>query len=114
MTYKEFKSTYKWILKQYPDTNSLFCDHFESDYISVLKTEHFRKYKGKWEKVSEMKQDASKMMYMNVFSAVPFFRNIGGFERVEKAYTKYGLIPYIVNSINPDRTEKTVRTFYIK
>lgn len=66
------------------------------------------------ENLAIMKQDASKMMYMNVFSAIPFFRNLGGFERVEKTYTKYGLIPYTLNSVNPDRTEKTVRTFYIK
>lgn len=38
-------------------------------------------------------------------------RNLGGYERTNKAYTKYGYIPTEQISISPDRTKKTIFYF---
>lgn len=48
----------------------------------------------------------------NVFDAVQFFKDLGGYEKVSCGYTKAGYLPDELLSISPNRTEKTVRKYY--
>jgi hypothetical protein len=48
---------------------------------------------------------------MNSIDATPFFKNLGGIERVEYCNTRYGRIPCKIISISPDRQERTIRTY---
>ena len=40
-----------------------------------------------------------------------FFRRLGGYERLERSYTAYGFLPWLLTSISPDREIKKVREF---
>lgn len=108
MNYKEFKNTYSFMAKKYPDTTSIYGVEITATCI----IENHVKSGKKWI-LSETKQDnnISSEYYFNVVNAIPFFRSLGGKELISCKYTKYGYIPYEINSINPTRTEKTKRTF---
>ena len=49
--------------------------------------------------------------YFNYLNSVQFFKNMGGYERVEKEYTIAGYIPVQITSISPDKTEKIIYKF---
>lgn len=109
MNYKEFRATYKATIKKYPDIDSLFC-FLESEIITETIT-HYTKKGSRWIETETKEALIPASYYYNVLDAVTFFRNLGGYERVETNYTKYGLIPVKVTSINPSRDEKTVRSY---
>jgi len=111
MTYNEFKNTYKWMLKKFPSISSIFGYEIKATCI----IENYTKIGSKWS-LTETKTDnnISNEYYYNVIDAIPFFRNLGGYEGIEKKYTKYGYIPYKINSISPDKKQKTVRTFILE
>lgn len=48
-------------------------------------------------------QQVDEQFYRNVIDAKRFFRNLGGYERHEKNYTKFGFRVVRVISISPDR-----------
>ena len=52
--------------------------------------------------------------FKNIISSIPFFRNLGGFERVTKGYTIAGFIPVELSSISPNREIKIVRKFKVE
>jgi hypothetical protein len=52
--------------------------------------------------------------YFNYLSSIEFFKNLGGYERVEKTYTYKGYIPTKLTSISPDKNIKIVRSFKIE
>ena len=52
--------------------------------------------------------------FKNIISSIPFFRNLGGFERVTKGYTIAGYIPVELSSISPDKKIKIVRKFKVE
>ena len=52
--------------------------------------------------------------FKNIISSIPFFRNLGGSERVTKGYTIAGYIPVELSSISPDRKVKIVRSFKVE
>ncbi len=108
MTYNEFKNTYKWIIKQAPDITALYG---RDDVNIEMITTNYKKVGTKWTETGTTSENITVTFYFNVFDAVPFFRNLGGYERIIKAYTKYGLIPVENVSISPDKKEKVVRTF---
>lgn len=110
MTYKEFKSTYKWLVKHYPETTNLYSETLD-EIIGTAKTERFKKFGSRWVKTEEKTSAITAEYYCNTIDAVWFFRNLGGSERVTMNYTKKGYLPIKVNSINPSRDEKTVITF---
>ena len=111
MNYKEFKNTYSFMVKKYPDITSIYGVEINATCI----IENYVKSGKKWI-LSDTKQDnnISSEYYFNVVNAIPFFRNLGGKELISCKYTKYGYIPYQINSINPDKTKKTIRTFIFK
>jgi len=108
MTYKEWKKTYNWIIKKTPDITSLYGK--EEKCIKLIETRYI-KHGTKWTETETKTEIITPEYYMNTVDAVPFFRNLGGRERLITAYTKYGLIPVEVHSTRPDGKEKVVRRF---
>ena len=111
MNYSEFRKTYAWMIKAYPETSEIYRENFSGSLIGKCITEQYEKSGKTWKKISENRKDVSPEYYSNVIDAIPFFRNLGGFERVECAYTVRGYLPVKVISISPDKEKKTVRIF---
>jgi hypothetical protein len=65
----------------------------------------------KWHLLTTVNTTINNMEYLNIVDAVPFFKNLGGYEKLEAGYSKYGYIPKFSNSISPDRAEKITRQF---
>lgn len=105
MTYQEAKKTYKAMFKKYPGMLEAF------GYNPTMTEVSFIKSGNKWIETEREERIVDSEVYYNVVSAVPFFRNLGGYERVSMSYTCAGYLPVEVVSISPDRTKKTVRTF---
>lgn len=111
MLYSEFKKKYVYTLKHYPDTSALFE---KSDKITVETTTE-NKHGTKWV-ASEAPtiENVDYIYYFNTIDAIPFFKNLGGYERVSNAYTKHGYIPVKLVSISPDRNTRVTRIFKFK
>lgn len=110
MTYQEWKKTYKYASRHWPDVSRFFGYNSKNIEI-VAHTVRAEKHGKKWVVIEDRTETVGAEYYMNVIDAVPFFRALGGREMVRKCYTKYGLIPWEIVSISPDRESKTVRTF---
>ena len=111
MTYSEFRSKYGDILKKYPDLSAGFGS---SSYIYQMTKDEYEKVGRSWKLVDSNTEEVSFEKYMNVISAGPFFKNLGGTERITKSYSKLGLVPVEVTSISPDGTQKSVYKFKIR
>ena len=107
MKYNEFKNNYKWIINQAPDIAALYGQEITLEMI----TTNYTKRGKKWVENDSTTELVNVEFYFNTFDAIPFFRNLGGVERITKMYTKYGYIPVESVSISPDKTKKVVRTF---
>ena len=87
-------------------------------YKITLTTERYEKTSsGKsWKKnpVESNKSIINSENFKNIISSIPFFRNLGGFERVTKGYTIAGYIPVELSSISPDKKIKIVRKFKVE
>lgn len=109
MTYQEIRKTYQWVLRRYPSTDGLTGRMY--DELGTVTTTYYAKRGSRW---IETKQDVKAFTgsyYFNTVDAVPFFRGLGGYERVELAYSYAGYIPRRITSINPDRTVRVIREF---
>lgn len=112
MTYTEFKNTYKALLKKYPEISELYGT--ENIYkITETKTK-YDKVGSRWKEIEKIEKETIAEFYCNVFDAVPFFRNLGGYERVEMGYTIAGYIPTVSTSISPDKETKVIRKYTIE
>ena len=108
MTYTEFKRVYNWLLKKYYNVADTYGHNLKADCI----IDNYVKSGNKWVKVdTNTVNNISNEHYYNTVDAVPFFRGLGGYEKVEVKATKWGYIPFRIVSITPNKTEKTVRTF---
>ena len=105
-SFKELKETYSWSFKNYPDVSSVIGYH----NIGYEQTTYTKKG-SKWVEGEKESNNVDWEFYLNTIDAVPFFKNMGGKEKVDVKYTKVGKVPFQVTSINPDGTEKIVRTF---
>lgn len=107
MSYQEFRKTYARVLKRfsYEITNI-----FNKENLS-MKTERFVKSGSRWVLVESTEKAVPFEFYFNVLDSIDFMRNLGGYEKTEKAYTTQGYIPVRQISISPDRTKKTVFSF---
>lgn len=105
-SYKELKETYSWSFKNYPDVSSVIGYH----NIGYEQTT-YTKQGSKWVEGEKESNNVDWEFYLNTIDAVPFFKNMGGKEKLDVKYTKVGKVPFQVTSINPDGTEKIVRTF---
>lgn len=105
-SFKELKETYSWSFKNYPDVSSVIGYH----NIGYEQTTYTKKG-SKWVEGEKESNNVDWEFYLNTIDAVPFFKNMGGKEKLDVKYTKVGKVPFQVTSINPDGTEKIVRTF---
>ena len=87
-------------------------------YKITLTTERYeRTSSGKsWKKnpVEINEEVISPKKFELIISSIPFFRDLGGSERVTKGYTVAGYIPVELSSISPERKTKIVRTFKVE
>ena len=87
-------------------------------YKITLTTERYeRTSSGKsWKKnpVESNKSIINSENFKNIISSIPFFRNLGGSERVTKGYTIAGCIRVELSSISPDKETKIVRKFKVE
>ena len=88
------------------------------EYKITLTTERYeRTSSGKsWKKnpVESNKSIINSENFKNIISSIPFFRNLGGSERVTKGYTIAGYIPVELSSTSPDKKTKIVRKFKVE
>ena len=87
-------------------------------YKITLTTERYeRTSSGKsWKKnpVETNEEVISAKKFELIISSIPFFRDLGGSERVTKGYTIAGYIPVELSSISPSRETKIVRSFKVE
>lgn len=113
MTYSEFKNQNAWMIKNYSGTDRIFSDDMEQ-IIGTYTKESFIKSGSHWKQITKEINPLSREIYCNIVNAVPFFRNLGGYERIECSYTMLAYLPIKINSISPDRNNKVTCTFSIK
>ena len=105
-SFKELKETYSWSFKKYPDVSSVI------GYKNIgFEQTTYTKQGSKWVEGEKESNNVDWEFYLNTIDAAPFFKNMGGKEKLDVKYTKVGKVPFQVTSINPDGTEKIVRTF---
>lgn len=109
MPYIEFRKKFHRTLKTYPGMECAYNPH----YAYRVETTKYYKVGTKWHEKTEEKtvETVPGNYYMNMIDAIPFFRNLGGSERVQMGYTIAGYIPTQLSSISPDGKEKIVRKF---
>ena len=109
LPYIEFRKKFHRTLKAYPGMECTYNPH----YVYRVETTKFYKVGTKWHEKTEEKtvETVPGHYYMNMIDAIPFFRNLGGSERVQMGYTLAGYIPVQLSSISPDGKEKIVRKF---
>jgi len=111
MKYREFKSTYAWMLRTYPGTGNLYRDNMETEIIGTCETKRYVKNGRRWTETDAETEPMTGYYYCNGIDAIPFFRGLGGTERVELGHTCYGNIPVSITSTSPDGGTRIVRTF---
>lgn len=109
MPYIEFRKKFHRTLKRYPGMECTYNPH----YAYEVTTTKYYKVGSKWHEKTEEKtvETVPGNYYMNMIDAIPFFRNLGGSERVQMGYTLAGYIPTQLSSISPDGKEKILRKF---
>lgn len=82
--------------------------------ITMIEETYNRTASGKsWSKkgVTITEGEITPKQYANILNATPFFKNLGGSERIEKGYTIAGFIPFQLTSINPTKDIRVIRKF---
>ena len=92
------------------DNYSYIPDNHEFKMIKIS----YNKKGSKWIEVEREEETITKRHANNIVNAKKFFTNLGGYERHEKSYTTYGYVITTVNSISPDRKQKSVYNFILK
>ena len=112
MTYKEYREKYKRAIKAYPEITGLWRDTEDEKEITYTCI-NYEKRGSRWIETERTTEKINYIFYTNVVdpNAIAFFRNLGGYEKITKSYTRAGFLPVEVSSISPDRTQKTVRSF---
>ena len=89
----------------------------ENYKITLITKKYEKTSSGKsWKKnpVETNEEVISPKKFELIISSIPFFRNLGGSERVTKGYTIAGYIPVELSSISPNRETKIVRSFKVE
>lgn len=71
----------------------------------------YEKQGKKWVETEKEQHFDNEQYVRNVIDARKFFANLGGYERHDKGYTRYGYRVIRVTSISPDRELKSVYEF---
>jgi hypothetical protein len=109
MTYKEFREKYPFASKKWRVDGLLA--YWSDLVIKATKTEQKKMGTTNWHTTRCEADDVSVEFYLNAIEAVPFFRGIGGYERVECDYTRYGYVPVKVYSVSPDKQDRKIYEF---
>lgn len=78
--------------------------------IKMVKESYIKKG-SKWSLVETENNNIDEQHYKNIIESKSFFTNLGGYERHEKSYTSKGYIVTRINSISPDKQNKSVYIF---
>ena len=71
----------------------------------------YKKDGTKWVKTEKEEEQINEEFYNNVVSAKKFMQNLGGTEIHKKTYTSQGNIVTHINSISPNKMNKTTYEF---
>ena len=97
--------------------NKSVVEELKQYKITLITKRYEKTSSGKsWKKnpVESNKSIINSENFKNIISSIPFFRNLGGSERVTKGYTIAGYIPVELSSISPSRETKIVRSFKVE
>ena len=89
----------------------------ENYKITLITKRYEKTSSGKsWKKnpVETNEEVISPKKFELIISSIPFFRDLGGSERVTRGYTVAGYIPVELSSISPSRETKIVRSFKVE
>ena len=87
--------------------------YFGKYFSMVMVKTEFKKVGSKWVKTSKEEIEITEEHYNNIVGAKNFMKNLGGYERHEKSYTHIGYIVTRINSISPDRKDKSLYEFTV-
>ena len=96
------------------NTNKDNYPYIAADHEFKMIKISYNKKGSKWIEVEREEQTINKESANNIVNAKKFFVNLGGYERHEKSYTTYGYVITTVNSISPDRQQKSTYNFILK
>ena len=97
--------------------NKSVVEELKQYKITLITKKYERTSSGKsWKKnpVETDEEVISPKKFELIISSIPFFRDLGGSERVTKGYTIAGYIPVELSSISPSRETKIVRSFKVE
>ena len=97
--------------------NKSVVKELENYKITLITKKYEKTSSGKsWKKnpVETDEEVISPKKFELIISSIPFFRDLGGSERVTKGYTIAGYIPVELSSISPSRETKIVRSFKVE
>ena len=97
--------------------NKSILRELENYKITLITKKYEKTSSGKsWKKnpVEINEEVISPKKFELIISSIPFFRDLGGSERVTKGYTVAGYIPVELSSISPERKTKIVRSFKVE
>ena len=112
MAYTDLRKAYPWMTSKYVQTANIPYKDFDKDILGKTTTLTYDLQDGRWMLLRADRADLTARYYFNSIDAVPLFRRLDGFERVECSYTPWGRIPTKVTSISPDKRRKVVREFH--
>ena len=87
--------------------------YFGENYSMVMVETKFKKVGCKWVEVNKEEKELTEEYYNYIVGAKNFMKNLGGYERHEKNYTYIGYIVTRINSISPDRKNKSLYEFTV-
>jgi hypothetical protein len=78
--------------------------------ITMEKTKYIKEG-SKWIEFEKQTEKITEEQYYYIIDSRSYFTKLGGYERHHKNYTCEGYIVTEINSISPDRKNKTLREF---
>ena len=87
--------------------------YFGENFGMILVETKFKKVGSKWVEIDKEEIEITEEHYNNIVGAKNFMKNLGGYERHEKNYTYIGYIVTRINSISPDRKDKSLYEFTV-
>ena len=97
--------------------NKSVVEELKQYKITLITKRYEKTSSGKsWKKnpVETDEEAISAKKFELIISSIPFFRDLGGSERVTKGYIIAGYIPVELSSISPSRETKIVRSFKVE
>ena len=87
--------------------------YFGENYGMIMTKTEIKKGGSKWVETNKEEKEITEEYYNNIVNAKNFMKNLGGYERHEKSYSYIGYIVTRINSISPDRKNKSLYEFTV-